>query len=155
MATHDINKERVFGSVPYGNLTSLKFKLATGASGKLLNANSASTIASGDVVNLGVLPAGMTLEAVELIVKTPMTALSTASIGFKYVDGVNSAELSESAMYFMNAQAVSAGARVRFAGQKLDVLPKAAYLTWTQGGAENVIPSESYVIVSGELTGDR
>ena len=57
-----IDQERQFGGVPYGNLSSFKNRLTLNASGVIADSDDATVLAIGDVVKIGLLPAGMKLE---------------------------------------------------------------------------------------------
>lgn len=143
------------GAAPFGNLTALAFTLATTAAGAVVDSNSTVAVASGDVIELGLLPGGMRLDDAQVIITTGMTASVTGSLGFKYVDGVDSTEVPQDAAYFISAGALSSAARLRANGTKLVTLPKDAILTLTTGGAANAKASDIKVVVSGELTGPR
>lgn len=143
------------GAAPFGNLTALSFTLATTAAGAVVDSNSTVAVASGDVIELGLLPGGMRLDDAQVIITTGMTASVTGSLGFKYVDGVDSTEVPQDAAYFISAGALSSAARLRASGTKLVTLPKDAILTLTTGGAANAKASDIKVVVSGELTGPR
>ena len=143
------------GAAPFGNLTALAFTLATTASGAVIDSNSATAVALGDVIELGLLPSGMRLDDAQVIITTAMSATVTGSLGFKYADGIDSIEAPQDAAYFINAGALSSAARLRANGTKLITLPKDAILTLTTGGAANAKASDIKVVVSGELTGPR
>ncbi|QEL64776.1 hypothetical protein OTERR_13000 [Oryzomicrobium terrae] len=158
MATVKVNQyqSRQFGGFsPFGNVTSLSFALATAANGGALNADNATPLAVGTVVELGLLPPGMRLEDASLFVTTPMTASVTGSLGFKYADGVDDAGVPQDASYFGAGIDLAAAGRKRATGSKLVVLPKAATLTLTIAGAANAKASDIKALVTGELTGAR
>lgn len=147
---------RQFGNNPWGNVTSLKYSLATNASGGALNADSATALAIGDVVDLGPLPEGLRLEDATILVSDALTASVTCSLGFKYEDGVDSSEAPQDAAYFGSSLSLAATARVRATGSgKLITLPKPARLILTVSGAANDSAGALSVIVQGELTGPR
>jgi hypothetical protein len=143
------------GAVPYGNTTVLAFTLATNATGAVIDSNSTAAVASGDVIELGSLPEGFRLDDAQVIVNTAMTAAVTGSLGFKYVDGVDSTDVPQDAAYFISGGALNAAGRLRATGTKLVTLPKPAVLTLTTGGAANAKASDIKVLVSGELLGPR
>lgn len=158
MATVTVSQylARQFGSAPYGNLTTLPFKLETSSSGGASNADSSTALAIGDVVVLGYLPEGMRLEDADLFVSTAMTASVTGSLGFKYEDGVDLATVPQDAAYFGAAIALNAAGRYRASAAKaLVILPKPALLILTIAGAPNAKASKVEVLVKGELTGAR
>ena len=47
------------GAAPYGNVTALYYQVATNASGAVLESDSSAAVASGDVIDLGPIPAGI------------------------------------------------------------------------------------------------
>jgi len=158
MATVKLNNSRAgqFGGVsPFGNKTSLAFRLQTNASGGAVDADSSAALESGDVVDLGLLPAGMRLEDASAFITTAMTASVTGSLGFKYEDGVDDAAVPQDAAYFFSAKSLATAARLRADGSKLVTLPKPARLILTTGGADNAKASDIKIVVSGELIGRR
>lgn len=146
---------RQFGNVPYGNVTNLVFPLTTNAAGAAVNSDSAAAIASGDVIDLGPLPEGMRLDDASVFVTTGMTATITGSLGFKYADGVDSAEVPQDAAYFGAGIDLAAAGRKRATGSKLVTLPKPARLILTTAVAANAKVSDIKVLVSGEQVGPR
>lgn len=158
MATVAINQyhSRQFGGfTPYGNVTSLKYELATKNSGGALNADSDAPLEIGDVVDLGPLPEGMCLEDATVLIKTAMTTAVKGDLGFVYSDGEDDAAVPQNASYFGSGMVLNAVARLRATGVGLVSLPKPARLTLTIAGAANAKASELAVIVTGELTGPK
>lgn len=159
MATVTINQyqNRQFGGFsPFGNVTALTYALATGATGAAINADDVSTpLASGTVVNLGQLPEGFRLDDASVFVTTGMTATITGSLGFAYVDGVDSTTVPQDAAYFGSGIDLAATGRKRASGSKLVTLPKPAYLILTTAVAANAKASDIKVVVTGELTGPK
>lgn len=142
------------GFTPYGNVTVLRATLETGATGALANGITNANIASGDKVHIQTLPAGMTLEDAIVVVSTAMTAGVTGSLGFEYVDGIDSLEVPQDAAYFGAGLVLNAVGRLRMATTKALVrLPKEAYLTLTTAGAANAKASRLDVMVYGERLG--
>ena len=143
-------RSRQFGGVsPFGNLTTLPFKLATAANGSAVNANSTAAIALGDKVVLGELPAGMCLQDYLATVSTGFTALVTANIGFEYADGVDSTEVPQNASYFGAAVALNTAGVYRKVTTTAPVtLPKDAWLTITTAGAANAKAARADVVLS-------
>ncbi len=136
------------GASPYGNLTAFRFVLTTNASGAVIGGDSTAAVASGDVVKIGILPAGFRLIDSEVIVKTGMTATITAKVGFAYADGVDSAVAPQDDDYFGTGLNVAAAGRLRNATANLSVtLPKEAWLTLTTAVAANAKASELEIIV--------
>ena len=146
---------RQFGNVPYGNVTTLAFALATAANGGAIGADSAAAIGIGDVIDLGPLPEGMRLDDAQVLVTTGMTATITGSLGFKYEDGVDIAAVPQDAAYFGVGIDLAAAGRKRATGSKLVTLPKPARLILTTAVAANAKVSDIKVLVSGEQLGDR
>lgn len=144
-----------FGSSPYGNVTALEYPIVTNASGALVGGDSTAAIASGDVVRLGILPAGFRLHDSLTIVSTAFTASVTGTIGFAYVDGVDSTDVPQDADYFGAAVAINTAGRYRASNNAVKpvTLPKDAWLTITTGGANNAKAADATVIVIGELVG--
>ena len=129
----DLQVVRPLGGVPFGNVSALPFSLIV-ASGIWADSDQATAIAVGDVLILGTLPKGMTLQDAILKVSTAFVgAGSTMTIGFKYVDGVDSVAVPEDADYFCAAVAWTAAlvARASNTAVRPVTLPKAAYLTLT------------------------
>lgn len=159
MATIKINQFRARqygGFSPFGNLSTLPFKLETTATGAATNANSTAAIASGDKVVLGELPAGMSLQDYIATVSTAFTALVTANIGFEYADGVDDASVPQNASYFGAAVALNtAGVYRKTTTTAPVILPKAANLILTTAGAANAKAARVDVFVLGELTGAK
>ena len=143
------------GGVPYGNYTGLRFTFETNASGVYVNSDQTTAVLNGDVVRIGVLPAGMRLDDCLNAISDAFTAASTADIGFAYVDGVDSTAVPQDADYFDAALALDGQGRTR--GLNLAVrpvvLPKDAYLTLTIGGANLAAVGVLDVVVYGVLTG--
>lgn len=144
------------GSVPYGNLTALYYQVATNATGAVIESDSTAAVASGDVIDLGPIPAGMRLDDVLITVSTAMSASVTGKLGFVYADGVDSAKVPQNDAYFGTGYALSAAAILRkTATTPPIVLPKDARLILTTGGAANAKASQIDVRIAGELTGPR
>ena len=142
------------GFSPYGNVTALAFFLATNATGAVIDSDSTAAVASGDVIDLGELPAGMRLDDAQILIKTGMTATITGSLGFKYAD-TDSTEVPQDAAYFISAGDLATAGRLRANTGKLVTLPKPARLILTTAVAANAKASDIKVIVSGELKGPR
>lgn len=150
------NRTHPFGGVAhYGNLTTLRFPLATNAAGAVINSNSAAAVAAGDEIDLGPLPAGMVLEDAQALIQTGMTATITGSLGFKYEDGVDDASVPQDAAYFGAGLNIAAAARLRATTNKLVTLPKDARLVLTTAVAANAKASAMTFIVHGERMGAK
>ena len=143
--------KRQFGGAAgaYGNTTTLRFQLKTGATGGALEANSSAAIAAGDVVDLGPLPEGMRLDDASLLISTGMTATITGSLGFAYADGVDDAAVPQDAAYFGTGLNLATAARLRNATTNAPVtLPKDAYLILTTAAANNAKASRIDVVLT-------
>lgn len=147
--------QQTFGGTPYGNLSRLIFNLTTNATGAFIDSDTATGIASGDKVRLGVLPAGMRIADSQIIVSDAFSASVTANLGFEYVDGVDVTAVPQSATQFASAVALSSAARLRNATTNAPItLPKDAYLILTTGGANNAVVGILDVLIEGVLTGN-
>lgn len=148
--------EQQFGGTPYGNATTLPFNLTTNATGAATPSDVATGIAVGDVVRIGILPAGAKLIDALVIVSDAFTAAVTAKIGFAYVDGVDSAAVPQDDDYFFLA-GLAINSQLRTRSTNLAVapvtLPKDAYLIVTTAGAANAAVGVLDVIVDTVLTG--
>ena len=144
------------GAAPYGNVTALYYQVATNASGAVLESDSSAAVASGDVIDLGPIPAGMRLDDVLITVSTAMSASVTGKLGFAYADGVDRADVPQNDAYFGTGYALSSAAVLRKTATTAPVrLPKEARLILTTGGAANAKASLIDVRIAGELTGPR
>ena len=150
-----LKQEATFGTAPYGNSTTLEFPLTTNASGAAVNADSTAAIASGDVVRIGIIPAGFRLHDSLAIVSTAFTAAVTGSFGFAYTDGVDDATVPQDADYFGADVAINAAGRYAASNTAVKpvTLPKEAYLTLTTGGADNADAADLTFLLHGELVG--
>ena len=142
------------GAAPYGNVTALYYQVATNASGAVLESDSSAAVASGDVIDLGPIPAGIRLDDVLITVSTAMSASVTGKLGFAYADGVDSTEVPQDADYFFAGADLAAAARLRTTTANAVVrLPKAAYLTLTVKGAAIAQVGKADVVIGGEWQG--
>ena len=147
---------RMFGNSPYGNASSMAYKVKTNAVGAVMDTDDLITpLAIADVIDIGPLIEGMRLDDALVVVETGMTAGVTGSIGFRYEDGVDSDEFPQDAAYFMAGANLATPARLRANGTKLVTLPKPARLILTIAGAANAKASEITIIVTGEQVGPR
>lgn len=146
-----------FGAtVPFGNNSVLTYFIDTDDTGALINSDTDTPVATGDVIDVGELPEGFCMTDAQVFVMTGMTATATASLGFRYEDGVDDNDVQEDAEYFLKAGAdVATAGRLRADGEKLVVLPKTARLILTMAGADNAKKSSIRVAISGELTGSK
>lgn len=141
---------------PYGNATTIGYKLKTSATGVVIGGNATAAPIVGDVIDLGGLPEGWCLADAQIFVTTGMTAAVTGKLGFAYEDDINSTAVPQDDAYFIKAGAdLATAGRLRANGSKLVVLPKPARLILTIAGAANAKASDITVTVSGELSGDN
>lgn len=124
-------------AAPQGNAWKDRFTFATNASGVFVDSDVATAVQATDVVRIGVLPAGLELHDALAIVSDAFTATATATIGFAYVDGVDSVAVPQDADYFFAALAYNDVGRTRATntGVVPVTLPKDAYLTLTNNTA--------------------
>ena len=144
------------GFTPYGNVTNYRATLQTTAAGAVAHSDSTSAAAVNDVIRLQKLPAGYELHDAQTIISDHFGAGVTGSLGFLYVDGVDSADVPQDAAYFGAGLVLSAAARLRTASTKPPVkLAKEAYLTLTITGAAVAEVGRADFIVSGERFGPK
>lgn len=138
-----------------GNSVVQVYSLVTNSSGAVPGSDSASAIGNGDKVRIGILPAGLRLDDALFLVSDAFTALVTADIGFEYMDGVDSTDVPQDADYFGTAITLHTQGRYPAdnAAVRPVVLPKAAWLILTTGGAANAAVGVLDVIVHGEMVG--
>ena len=146
-----------FGNRPFGNDAVYRFVVETGATGILLRSRDATVaLAVNDELKIGRLQAGMVPDTLKAIVSNHFGAGVTASFGFAYADGVDSADLPQSATYFGSGILLSAVGEIPVPIRaKLAPLPKDAYLTITITGAAVAEAGYMDVVVRGEQTGAR
>lgn len=145
-------RPRQFGNTPYGNLAALHYSLATLANGAASPSDLATAIQIADVVDLGELPDGMSLIDMKAVISTAFTALLTASLGFKYSDGVDHAVVPQDAAYFGAGLVLNATGTLRAATAKQPIkLPKPARLILTIAGAANAKIARVDFFIFGEI----
>ena len=144
-----------YGNRPFGNDAVYRFVVETGATGILLRSREATVpLAINDELKIGRLQAGMVPDTMKAVVSNHFGAGVTASFGFAYADGVDSAELPQSATYFGTGIVLSAAAEVAIPIKaKLAALPKDAWLTMTITGAAVAEAGYMDVVIRGEQTG--
>lgn len=153
-----INKNRFqdaapFGGVPFGNLSIAAFHLATKTNGVVINADSTTAPAIGDVIVLGTLAADSVLHDSQVIVSDAFTANMTGTLGFLYADGVDSTKVPQNAAYFGTFNMGATG-RTRNATANAPVrLAKDALLVLTIGGAASATDGVLNVSITAELLG--
>jgi hypothetical protein len=138
----------------YGNLTRLPYRLRTTAIGALFGGDSSSAISSGDVVRVGILPSGMRVDDIQTIVSDAFPASCVCSVGFSYVDGVDSTKAPQSANYFGSGLTLSAVGRIRSSSGNAPItLPKDAWLEVTISGASVNQVGVADFLIDGEIVG--
>ena len=144
-----------YGNRPFGNDAVYRFVVETGATGILLRSREATVpLAVNDVLKIGRLQAGMVPDTMKAVVSNHFGAGVTASFGFAYADGVDSAELPQSATYFGAGIVLSAVGDIPVPIKaKLAALPKDAWLTMTITGAAVAEAGYMDVVIRGEQTG--
>lgn len=143
-----------FGGTPYGNLSVLRFPFKTTATGALADSDSTAALAVNDVARIGIIPEGFRLDDLTTIVSDAFHTGVTASIGFAYVDGVDDADVPQSATYFGSGVVLNAVGRVRTTATNAPVvLPKDAWLTVTVTGAANSAVGVADLLLIGEQVG--
>lgn len=148
------NPHNRVGNTAYGNSQKLHFVLSTDATGKILGADALAAFNQNDEVALGILPAGIRLHDSVVNVTTPLTATTTATIGFKYVDGIDSNTVPQDDDYFGAGLVVNAAGRLRNATTNPSVrLPKDAYLVLKLGGANNAKSGRVEVTIDAAMEG--
>lgn len=144
-----------FGGAPYGNLSALPYQFAVNASGVMTASDKTTAVADGDVIRLGVLPAGMKLIDMMAIVSDAFAASITAKVGFAYVDGVDVTATPQDDDYFCGATSVASAAIIRKTATTAPVtLPKDAYLILTSAGAAHSAAGQADIFIVGELRGN-
>lgn len=135
---------------PYGNTSTLLYSIKT-TGGILDNSDSDTAVAAGDVLILGILPAGFRLDSMTAVVSSVL--VGAAAVGFRYIDGVDSVKVPEQDDYFDAALSLAGAARVDGSGAgALVTLPKDAYLIATCAGAQTA-DGLAEILIQGVLTG--
>lgn len=126
-----------FGGVPWGNQTTLSFRFAVNASGYMTDSDKPTTaVSNGEVICLGILPAGMKLLDMRMLISDASAASITAKVGFQYVDGTDVTAVPQDDDFFCAATSLASTAVVRKTNVTPPVtLPKDAYLILTSAGA--------------------
>lgn len=144
-----------FGGTPYGNKSVLAFNVTTNASGVWTDGTLATAAGTSDELIIGILPAGIKLMDSLAIVSDAFASTQTAKIGFRYVDGVDSAAVPQDADYFYAALALSAAGRTRANNTAVApvTLPKDAYLVIDLDGAAMSTSGVLDLLVEGVIAG--
>lgn len=128
----DLQIPRHIGS--FGNTITERYQMSVDAAGKVNGVD----LGSGDTVILGVLPAGWKLfpHSTTVGISDAFGTGVTGTVGFQYVDGVDSTAVPQDADYFLKSNTLAAQAVVGGNNEAVVpvILPKDAYLTVTTGG---------------------
>lgn len=145
-----LKDEKQSTGTPYGTASTLHFQIATNSSGAVIGSDVATGVASGDVVRMGIIPAGMRLDDAKAIVSTGWTATITGKLGFAYVDGVDSTAVPQDDDYFGTGITIATAGRYAASNTAVRpvVLPKDAYLILTTAVAANAKASQTDVLVN-------
>lgn len=148
--------QRVLTGAPYGDAVPLgPFRLETNASGVPLLSDATSALAISDIMRLGLLPAGTRLLDYIGVINDAFTAVSTFSLGFAYVDGVDSTAVPQDAAYFASGVSLASTGVVRKATTTLPVvLPKDAWLILTNAGANQAAAGIAEFVILGQAVGN-
>lgn len=153
-------KSRFPSGAPYGDLTVLgPFHIETASDGKLVGApdltsGAATVLEVGDDVQIGILPAGLRLLDVVVEISNAFKSTTTFDLGFKYVDGVDSTDVPQDADYFVVAGSGAAGVvRKNNTATRPVVLPKPAYLVWTNKSVDQDEAGVADIMVYAQVYG--
>lgn len=161
MANVTINKIKSVinrSSAAYGDLSVLQFPLVCGSSGELSNSDQSTAVQTGDVLRLGILPAGTTLFECLSIISDVAQAAATVKLGFAYVDGVDAAAPNAQDDDYFSASIDMATQDRLYADNNTVIpltLPKDAYLIATWAGAHNDEASRADVLIFCKCQGTK
>lgn len=144
-----------FGGTPYGNLSVLPFTFETNSSGVWVDSDKSTAVADGDVLRLGILPAGLEIYDYLANIYDAFASSTTMKIGFAYVDGVDVTAVPQDDDYFCGATTMATAARLRMTNTDVAKvkLPKDAYLILTSAGAAQSAVGKLEVNIIGVLHG--
>lgn len=141
---------------PWGNMLALKYNFTVNSSGILVASDKATAVADGDVIRLGILPAGLELVDMLRIISDAFASSTTDKIGFQYVDGVDSTAVPQDDDYFSAATTSASTAITRKTAVTAPVvLPKEAYLILTSAGAAQSAAGVMDIYIYGIPRGDQ
>ena len=133
---NNLRADPQFGGAPYGNLSLLPYHFETNSSGVWVDSDHTDAVQVGDTLILGIIPAGFQVWECIFDVSDAFTAATTCSVGFKYIDGVDSTPAEDAAIFVPATQALSSTAIWRKTGIKAPPwFKKDAYLTLLWAGA--------------------
>lgn len=136
------------GVSPYGNLSAMCYPVITDDKGKWLDGDSAEPAASGDVLRLGIVPAGFRPLDALLCVNKAVTGLS-GKVGFSYCDGEDDPDVpQDDDAWFTAADFGAVGVTKKTGAIAAPRLPKDAFLEVTASGAPSAA-GEAWVVLVG------
>ena len=140
---------------PYGDMIALSdFNLTTSAAGIPATSDATAALGVGDIIRLGIIPAGTRLLDYIGTISDAFTATSTFDLGFAYVDGVDSTAVPQDADYFASGVSLASTAVVRKATVTPPVtLPKDAYLILTNKVAAQSAAGVADFVIVGQAVG--
>jgi hypothetical protein len=124
---------------PYGNVTAKAYTVETDSSGVLIGGSQTTVLASGDIVVMGIIPAGTIIwPNISGSISNAGTASTTARIGIRPTDGVPTATAPNDDDYLLASRATSATGLLNAPTAVAPVkLSKDCYITVTIGGANH------------------
>lgn len=144
-----------FGGVAYGNVFTLKFDFDTDSNGYFLDSDKPATaVANGEVIVLGVIPAGTRLLDCKVFVSDAFTGSSTGKLGFKYKDGTDVTAVPQDDDFFFAATSIASTGVIRKTNVTPPVtIPKDAYLILTNEGAAQAAAGVMDIEIIGAIGG--
>ena len=140
------------GGAPYGNVTALRYPVITNDSGKWIDGDGKEPAASGDVLRLGIIPAGFRPLWAFVCVNKPISGLA-GKIGFSYRDGEDDDKVPQKDdAWFTAADFGAEGITERDGSLASPSLPKDAVLELTASGAPSAA-GEAHVVLVGIAEG--
>jgi hypothetical protein len=151
MATITNTKVRavpVPGVAPYGNLSAMAYPIVTDDKGKWVEGDSMEPAASGDVLRLGIIPAGFRPLWAYISVNKAVTGLS-GKVGFSYCDGEDDPDVPQADdAWFTSGDFGTEGITERDGSLASPRLPKDAFIEVTASGAPSAA-GEAWIVLVG------
>lgn len=136
------------GVAPYGNVSALAFPIFTDDKGKWVEGDSMEPAASGDILRLGIVPAGFRPLDALLCVNKAISGLS-GKVGFEYCDGEDDPDVpQDDAAWFTAGNFGAEGVTQKDGAIVAPRLPKDSYLILTASGAPSAA-GEAWVVLIG------
>ena len=140
------------GTAPYGNVYALAFPIFTDDKGVWTDGDSLEPAASGDILRLGIIPAGFRPLEAYVSVNKPIAGLS-GKVGFAYVDGEDDEDVPQKDdAWFTAANCGTEGITRRDGTFPSPYMPKDSYLILTASGAPSG-KGEAWVVLVGIVEG--